>query len=95
MPNRATLTSIESQTASDFGADTSASLERVRVTKHPLMLTQDGEGVAVVVDIESYRKLVEDLALYRDIRRGLADVEAGRVVPHEEARALLRKRYAR
>ena len=94
MPSRAAAT-IESQTASDFGSDTSASLERVRASKHPLVLTQNGEDVAVVVDIDSYRKLVDDLALYRDIRRGLADVEAGRVVPHEEAKALLRKRYAR
>jgi predicted transcriptional regulator len=32
--------------------------------------------------------------LLRDVHRGLADAEAGRVVPHEEARARLLSRYS-
>ena len=31
--------------------------------------------------------------LLRDVQRGLADIEAGRVVPHEEVIALLLTRY--
>ena len=31
-----------------------------------------------MVDVESYESLVEELALLRDVHRGLADVEAGR-----------------
>lgn len=39
------------------------------------------------------QSLVDELELLRDIRRGLADVEAGRVVPHDEAHARLLARY--
>jgi antitoxin YefM len=92
MSTSASVARMESQAAADFGADTSASLERVRTTRHPLILTQNGKDVAVVVDIESYQKLVDSLALHRDIRLGLADVEAGRVVAHEDVRALLQGR---
>jgi hypothetical protein len=35
----------------------------------------------------------EMLALIRDIQRGLVDVEAGRVIAHEEARDRLLARY--
>ena len=35
----------------------------------------------------------EDLELLRDVQRGLADVEAGRVVAHDVARARLLARY--
>jgi predicted transcriptional regulator len=35
----------------------------------------------------------EELELFKDVQRGLADIEAGRVVPHEEARARLLLRY--
>jgi predicted transcriptional regulator len=37
--------------------------------------------------------MLEELDLLRDVHRGLADVEAGRVVPHDEARARLLARY--
>jgi predicted transcriptional regulator len=35
----------------------------------------------------------EELELLRDVQRGLADVEAGRVVAHDVARARLLARY--
>ncbi len=38
--------------------------------------------------------LLEEHDLLRDILLGLADAEAGRVVPHEEARARLMARYS-
>lgn len=46
-------------------------------------------------DLESYGSLIDEVALLEDIRQGLADVEAGRVVPHAEARDRLMARYRR
>jgi hypothetical protein len=43
-------------------------------------------------DFDNYRSLLEEIDLLRDVHRGLADVRAGRVVPHEEARARLMAR---
>lgn len=60
---------------------------------HPA-LTQEGKGTAVLVDVDSFQSLLEELELLRDVHRGLADVEAGRVVSHEEARARLMARYS-
>ncbi len=37
---------------------------------------------------------LDELDLLRDVQVGLADVEAGRVIAHEEVRELLQKRYA-
>ncbi|HET9228163.1 MAG TPA: type II toxin-antitoxin system Phd/YefM family antitoxin [Thermoanaerobaculia bacterium] len=68
-------------------------LEQVRATRRPVVLTEEGKGAAVLVDLESYRTLLDELDLLRDVHRGLADVEAGRVVPHEEARFRLLNRY--
>jgi antitoxin YefM len=69
-------------------------LKQVQETRRPIVLTQEGKGTAVLVDVESYQSLLEDLELLRDVHRGLADVEAGRVVSHEEARARLMARYS-
>jgi len=52
----------------------------------PLNIRQDVQPVS---DLEA--KAAE---LLRDIQRGLADAEAGCVVPHDEARARLLSRYS-
>jgi len=80
--------------ATDLRVKAEDLLRQVQTTKRPIVLTQEGKGAAVLVDVESYQSLLEDLELLRDVHRGLADVEAGRVVSHEEARARLMARYS-
>lgn len=79
--------------AADLQAKAEDLLRQVHQTKRPIVLTQEGRGTAVLVDVESFQSLLEELDLLRDVHRGLADVEAGRVVAHEEARARLMARY--
>ncbi len=84
---------IRSESVSELGADSIALLELVRETRHPVALRHEGRDVAVVVDIESYQSLLDELDLLRDVQVGLADVEAGRVIAHEDVQRLLRQRY--
>jgi antitoxin YefM len=81
------------QPATDLQSRAEGLLRQVRDTRRPVVLTEEGRGTAVLVDIASYQSLLEELDLLRDVHRGLADVEAGRVVPHDEARARLLARY--
>lgn len=71
-----------------------ALLRQVQETRRPIVLTQEGKGAAVLVDVASFQSLIEELDLLRDVHRGLADVEAGRVVSQEDARARLMVRYS-
>ena len=84
---------MTTQTIAAFNANTASVLDEIRATRSPVVLTEGGNDVAVVVDVESYQDLLDEVGLLRDVQRGLADVEAGRVVPHEEVRVLLQKRY--
>jgi len=79
--------------AADLQTRAEGLLEQVRTTRRPVVVTQEGKGTAVLVDLESYRSLLEEIDLLRDVHRGLADFEAGRVTPHEEAMARLLERY--
>ena len=81
--------------AADLQSQAEGLLQRVQDTRRPVVLTEQGRGTAVLVDIESYRSLLDEVELLRDVHRGLADVRAGRVVPHDEARARLLARYAK
>ncbi len=84
----------DSQPASDLAKKAAALLRQVRETRRPVALTESGRTTAVLVDLETYQGLLEEIELLRDVHRGLADAEAGRTVPHEEAMARLLARYS-
>jgi prevent-host-death family protein len=81
------------QPVSDFRANAATMIKRVRRSRRPLVLTQKGRGAAVLLDLNSYQSLIDELDLLRDIHRGLDDEASGRVVPHEKARRRLLQRY--
>jgi prevent-host-death family protein len=66
-----------------------------RVVKHatevhrPVLLTSRGRGVAVVQSVSDYEKAEEERVFMRAVVAGLADLEAGREVSLDEARARL------
>lgn len=67
-------------------------IKQVRDTRRPLVLTQNGRGTAVLLDIREYQRLVEENETLHDVHEALADIAAGRTVAHEEARASLKAR---
>ena len=69
---------------SDFKRNTSEFLDQMRGSGHPVVLTINGKAEIVVQDAASYQKLLDrmdQLEALEGIKRGLADVEAGRVTP--------------
>lgn len=81
------------QPVSEFRANAAAMIEQVRSTGRPVVLTQRWRSAAVLLDVRTYEGMLDELELPRDIHRANADVEAGRVVPHEAARARVLDRY--
>jgi antitoxin YefM len=93
MARRAFDLTEDIQPVADLQTQAEGLLRKVRDTGRPVVLTEGGKGTAVLVDIQTYHSLLDELDLLRDVQRGLADIEAGRVVPHDEARARLLARY--
>jgi antitoxin YefM len=81
------------QPVSDFRAQAATMLQQLRDTRRPIVLTQRGRSAAVLLDIQSYQALLDEIELLRDVHRGLADEAAGRVVSHEDALKRLSERY--
>jgi prevent-host-death family protein len=61
----------------------------------PLVITRNGEAKAVLMDIASYEKTQEALALLKILALSQKDVEAGRVRPLDQAVASIRRRIGR
>ena len=75
------------QSLSVFKRDTSKFLKQMKKTGQPIVLTVNGKAAAVVHDPDSYQDYLREkdrLEALAGIRRGLADVKAGRTRPAED-----------
>jgi antitoxin YefM len=77
---------------SEFRAGVASFVKRVNDTKRPLVLTQHGRGVAVLMDIQEFEAMRERLALLEDVAVGRAQIAAGEILEHEAARTRVLKR---
>ena len=64
-------------------------VRRVDETGRPVLLTIHGRGVAVVQALSEYESAQEEREFMRAVVAGLADIDAGRVVPLEEVKRRL------
>jgi len=58
----------------------------------PLVITQNGEAKAVLLDYDSYERSRETLALLKILALGNKQIEEGKVVPVDQAISRIRKR---
>jgi prevent-host-death family protein len=59
-------------------------VRRVDETGRPVLLTSHGRGVAVLQALDEYEAVQEERDFMRAVVAGLADIEAGRVMPLDE-----------
>jgi len=74
---------------SELKARSAEIIGQVRATRRPVLLTRRGRGVAVLLDIEEYQKLVDRQAFVDAVEEGVAAVARGDLHPHEEALTIL------
>ncbi len=59
-------------------------VRRIDETGRPVLLTSHGRGVAVVQALGEYEAAQDERDFMRAVVAGLADIEAGRVMPLDE-----------
>ena len=74
---------------SEFRAGVASFIKQVGDTRRPLVLTQHGRGVAVLVDIREFEAMRERLELLEDIEAARLEIAAGEGMPHDDALAML------
>jgi prevent-host-death family protein len=77
---------------SEFRTGIASFLKQVHDTKRPLIITQHGKGVAVLLDAGEYEALVEKIELLQDIQTSVSQIEAGLGIDHERAKGRVLKR---
>lgn len=67
-------------------------IEHVNSARRPVVITQDGEPRAVVLDVESYEALRDAALLLKLVSQGEAEAREGRTIPQREAFSRARQR---
>lgn len=67
---------------SDFRKDSARVLKQLRERREPILLTQRGRSVAVLLDVETFERLEYAAGLRAAHLRGASDLDAGRSRPH-------------
>ena len=78
---------------SEFKAKAADWLRRLVESSEPVVITQNGKAAGVLLSPAAYDELIERFRFMKSVEQGLADVEAGRVTPHEEVVAEMRRRF--
>lgn len=69
---------------SDLRRHAAGLVRRLKETRRPLLLTQHGRPVAVLLDVEAYGRWEYERRLARAVAEGLQDAAKGRTRAHAE-----------
>ena len=78
---------------SDFKDKAADWLRRLVESSEAVVITQNGKAAGVPLSPAAYDELTERFWFMKSVEEGLADVEAGRVTPHEDVVAEMRRRF--
>ncbi len=67
-------------------------IKQVHDTKRPVIITQHGKGVAVLIDANEFEAMQEKIELLSDIQTSLNQLEKGAGISHEDAKDIVLKR---
>lgn len=74
------------QPLSEFRAGVASFIKQINETRRPLLITQHGKGVAVVLDVAEYEAMQEKIELLEEMRTAEAQLASGLGISNEDAR---------
>ncbi|EOD9428616.1 type II toxin-antitoxin system Phd/YefM family antitoxin [Vibrio harveyi] len=80
------------QPLSEFRAGVASYIKQINETRRPLVITQRGKGVAVVLDVAEYEAMQEKIELLEEMRTAEDQLASGLGVSNDDARAQVLER---
>jgi len=74
------------QPLSEFRAGVASFIKKINETRRPLVITQRGKGVVVVLDVAEYEAMQEKIELLEELRLAEGQFADGNGIPSNEAR---------
>lgn len=68
-------------------------IEKINTTHRPLVVTQNGEAEAVIIDPESYQNMLNGIKLMKLISLSENDLQKGKKIEQNKMFAMLERRF--
>ena len=81
------------QTLSEFRSNTAYFIKQVNENQRPLILTQHGKSIAVVLNVKDYDNMIEKIELIDDIKIAESQIENGFGISHEDAKKFMKGKF--
>ncbi|MCG6202856.1 type II toxin-antitoxin system Phd/YefM family antitoxin [Psychromonas antarctica] len=72
---------------SEFRAGVASFIRQINETRRPIVITQRGKGVAVVLDVSEYEAMQEKIELLEEVQKAEAQLSMGLGISNADARA--------
>lgn len=79
------------QPLSEFRSKVSFYFDKVKKTKRPLVITQNGKSAAVLLDVSEYESMLDKIEVLEDVKLAEAQIHDGLRISHKD----VKKRFAK
>lgn len=80
---------------SEFRAGVASFVKQIHETRRPMVLTQRGRGVAVLVDVQEYERMQERLEVLEEVYKAEEQIASGAGISHQDAKSRVLSRLSR
>ncbi len=80
------------QPLSEFRSRVAFYFDKVKKTKRPLVITQNGKSAAILIDVSEYESMVEKIEVLEEIKLAESQINSGLEISHQEVKKKFIKR---
>lgn len=80
------------QPLSIFRSKISYYFNKVKETKRPLIITQNGKSSAVLLNVAEYQSMIDKIEVLEDIKLAEEQISAGKVISHSKVKKMFEKK---
>ena len=80
------------QPLSEFRSRVAFYFDKVKKTRRPLIITQNGKSSAVLLDVAEYQSMVDRLEVLEDIRLAESQIDLGMGISHQKIKKKFSKK---
>jgi len=81
------------QPLSEFRSKVAFYFDKVKKTKRPLVITQNGKSSAILIDVSEYQSMIDKIEVLEDIKTAEEQISQGLSVSHTNVKKRIAKRF--
>lgn len=74
------------QPLSEFRSKVAFYFDKVKKTKRPLVITQNGKSAAILIDVSEYEAMVDKIEVLEDIKLAETQISDGLGISHKDVK---------